>query len=198
MKFARATFRTLSFFFSLNFFSHKTENCVTRQMGYRKRANQSEIGRILGVHAGTVSKVKHEPDCPEFDDKAEAQIYAFCLWWDQRERQKNPQQQRTVPPGSEDELLTGDGTEGLERYRLARAQQEEIKLAELRGHVVKLNDFNESAAAVFAPWRRVAEHAKRMGDEDMFQMIAEANQEVLTGLERLYGCDDSDRSDELD
>ena len=94
-------------------------------------------------------------------------------------------------------MLAGTESDGLERYRLARAQQEEIKLAEQRGQIVRLNDFEEMAMAVLAPYRRLAEHVKRMGNPDLWQLVEEANAEVAAGLERLYGYADTATPDPM-
>ena len=159
-------------------------------MAHRKRANQSELGRILGVASQTISKFKHEPSFPEFDKDNHAEIYATCVWWYLRKE--------ATPVPSDETLMAGDGSDGLERYRLARAQQEEIKLAEARGQVVKLADFYEASAAVLAPFKRFAEHLKRTEQHELFEMLEEVNAEVLTGLEKLNGHGDANQHDQLD
>jgi hypothetical protein len=148
-------------------------------MAHKKRAIKSELSRILGVTPPVLSKFQHEPSFPEFDKDNQAEIYAVCVWWYLR-KEANP-----VP--TDETLLAGDDSDGLERYRQARAAQEEIKLAQTRGQVIMLNDFEDVAPALFGPLRRVAEHIKRKGDSDTLEVIEEANREVLANLERLYG-----------
>lgn len=152
-------------------------------MGFRKRVNQAELSRILGVSHQAIAKMKPDPSFPEFDKGGLAEIYAVCVWWYLR-KEANP-----VP--TDETLLAGDDSDGLERYRQARAAQEEIKLAQTRGQVIMLNDFEDIAPALFGPLRRVAEHIKRKGDTDTLEVIEEANREVLANLERLYGHDHS-------
>jgi hypothetical protein len=95
-------------------------------------------------------------------------------------------------------MLAGTESDGLERYRLARAQQEEIKLAEQRGQIVKLTDFEETVQAILGPYRRFAEHLKRVAGNDLWSMLEETNSEVLEGLERLtHAHDDPSTSDSL-
>jgi phage terminase Nu1 subunit (DNA packaging protein) len=159
------------------------------QMGHKKRCNQAELSRILGVRSPTLSKFKHDPTFPDFDNNNEVEIYAGCVWWYLR-KEANP-----VP--AEPDMLAGTESDGLERYRLARAQQEEIKLAEQRGQIVRLNDFDEMAQAVLGPYRRLAEHVKRIGNPDLWQLVEEANAEVAGGLERLYGHADAATSDSV-
>ena len=95
-------------------------------------------------------------------------------------------------------MLVGDQSEGLERYRMAKAQLEEIKLAEQRHQIVRLDDFQEAVQAIMGPYRRMAEHLKRIGQNELWEMLEEANREVLTGLERFDGHGDTTGADSLD
>ena len=148
-------------------------------MAERKRANKAELARVLGVTPPVLTKYQHIPDFPAFDREGTAEIYAVCVWHSEG---KKPQQQPTP-----DDDLAGDVSEGLERYRMAKAQQEEIKLAETRHQIVKLNEFEEAMQTALQPWRRLGEAVKRQGLMDVFAMIEEANQEVAEALERMYG-----------
>jgi hypothetical protein len=159
-------------------------------MAFRKRVNQAELSRILGVSHQAIAKMKPDPSFPEFDKNGLAEIYAVCVWWYLR-KEANP-----VP--TDESLLAGDDSDGLERYRQARAAQEEIKLAQTRGQVIMLNDFEDAAPALFGPLRRVAEHVKRKGDTDTLELIEEANREVLSNLERIYGHDRSTIETDVD
>lgn len=159
-------------------------------MSHRKRAIKAELARILGVSATALTKFQHDPTFPEFDKDGTAEIYAVCVWWYLR-KEANP-----VP--SDETLLAGDDSDGLERYRQARAAQEEIKLAQTRGQVIMLNDFEDVAPALFGPLRRVSEHIKRRGDTDTLELIEEAHREVLANLERIYGSDRSTIQTEMD
>lgn len=143
----------------------------------RKRVNQAELARILGVGHSAVAKYKHDNSFPAFDEKNEAEVYAVCVWWYLRKEAQ--------PVPAEADMLAGTESDGLERYRLARAQQEEIKLAEQRGQIVKLTEFEETVQAILGPYRRFAEHLKRVAGVDLWSMLQEANEEVLQGLERL-------------
>jgi hypothetical protein len=159
-------------------------------MGHRKRAIKADLSRILGVSATALTKFQHDPTFPEFDKENQAEIYAVCVWWYLR-KEANP-----IP--TDETLLAGDDSDGLERYRQARAAQEEIKLAQTRGQVIMLNDFEDVAPALFGPLRRVAEHVKRKGDTDTLELIEEANREVLSNLERIYGHDRSTIETDVD
>jgi len=146
-------------------------------MGHKKRCNQAELARVLGVTSPTLTKFKHSPSFPPFDRDNEVEVYAGCVWWYLRKEAQ--------PVPSDPDMLAGTESDGLERYRLARAQQEEIKLAEQRGQIVKLTDFEETVQAILGPYRRFAEHLKRVAGSELWAMLQEANSEVLQGLERL-------------
>ncbi len=148
-----------------------------RQMGHKRRAIKADLARILGISATALTKFQHDPTFPAFDEKNEAEVYAVCVWWYLRKEAQ--------PVPSDPDMLAGTESDGLERYRLARAQQEEIKLAEQRGQIVKLTDFEETVQAILGPYRRFAEHLKRVAGNDLWSMLQEANEEVLQGLERL-------------
>lgn len=131
----------------------------------------------MGVTSPTLTKFKHDPSFPPFDKDNEVEVYAGCVWWYLRKEAQ--------PVPSDPDMLAGTESDGLERYRLARAQQEEIKLAEQRGQIVKLTDFEETVQAILGPYRRFAEHLKRVAGTELWSMLQEANSEVLQGLERL-------------
>ena len=137
---------------------------------------------MLGVSSPALTKFKHDPTFPAFDKENTVEIYAGCVWWYLRKEAQ--------PVPSDPEMLAGTESDGLERYRLARAQQEEIKLAEQRGQIVKLTDFEETVQAILGPYRRFAEHLKRVAGNDLWTMLQEANEEVLQGLERLTHAHD--------
>ena len=87
----------------------------------------------------------------------------------------------------DDPMLQEADSEGLERYRMARAQQEEIKLAEKRGEVVLMDRFNDCVRVALAPLRKVQETFKRRGDRESIQLIHEAIDEMERGLAQLDG-----------
>ncbi len=80
-------------------------------MGHKKRCNQAELARILGVTSPTLTKFKHDPTFPEFDADNNIEIYAGCVWWYLRKEAQ--------PVPSDPDMLAGTESDGLERYRLA-------------------------------------------------------------------------------
>jgi phage terminase Nu1 subunit (DNA packaging protein) len=159
-------------------------------MAHKRRAIKAELARTLGISATALTKFQHDPTFPAFDEKNEAEVYAVCVWWYLRKEAQ--------PVPSDPDMLAGTESDGLERYRLARAQQEEIKLAEQRQQIVRLNDFEEAGQAILGPYRRLAEHVKRMGNNDVWEMLEEANAEVLRGLDNAYAHADTAEFDTVD
>lgn len=159
-------------------------------MAHRERGKKARLARVLGVSPSAMSAFQHDPAFPAFDKNDEAEIYAVCVWR-YLTHEKNP-----VP--TDEPLLSGDDSDGLERYRQARAGQEEIKLAIARGRVILLDDFDPAVQLVLSEYRKIAEHCKRTNNLEMLDMITEANSNVEKGLEKLYGHDDPPISDPVD
>ena len=160
-------------------------------MGHKKRANKSELARVLGVGPACVTRYLNDPAFPTFDADKTAEIYAVVVWHARAQIQPEP-------TASGDEMLVGSESEGLERYRMAKAQIEEIKLAEQREQIVRLDDFQETIQAVLGPYRRLAEHLKRVGQTELWEMLEEANAEVLNGLERFDAHGNTTGQDTVD
>jgi phage terminase Nu1 subunit (DNA packaging protein) len=89
----------------------------------------------------------------------------------------------------DDPLMNGETSEGLERYRMARAQREEMKLAEERGEVVTTDGFFDCARVILSPLRRASETLKRQQNHDAFSLVEEAINEVERGLTQLHAAD---------
>lgn len=143
----------------------------------RKTGKATEIAAILGVQDSTVSRWKNDPNFPPANDGLFVLDDVF-RWYYRREQQKEIADSLMDAPGGP--------SEGLERYRQARAAQEEIKLAELRGEVVMLDKFDQICQAMFSPLRFFGEQLKRSGNVDLLDRFNEANQQVLNGLEKLF------------
>ena len=89
----------------------------------------------------------------------------------------------------DDPMLNGEESEGLERFRMARAQQEEIKLAEKLGQVVMMDGFMDCARIILSPFKRLAETFKRQQNHDAFSLVEEATSEVERGLNQFNAAD---------
>jgi predicted transcriptional regulator len=160
-------------------------------MGHRKRVNKSELARVLGVSPACVTRYCNDPEFPKFDKEKHAEVYEVVVWHARNLLQPEP-------TATGDEMLVGSESEGLERYRMAKAQIEEIKLAEQRHQIVRLDDFQEGIQAIVGPYRRLAENLKRLGQTELWQLVEEANAEVLAGLERFDGHDDTTGQNPVD
>jgi hypothetical protein len=158
-------------------------------MASRERAKKARLARVIGVSPSAMTAFQHDPTFPPFDKKDEAEVYAVCVWR-YLTHEKNP-----IP--TDDSLLTGDDSDGLERYRQARAGLAEIELAIQRGKVIKLENAVPAIEIVLSEIRKLSEHCKRTGNTDLFELIVEANKNVETGLEKLCGLTNSTNADSL-
>jgi phage terminase Nu1 subunit (DNA packaging protein) len=143
----------------------------------RKTGRASEVAAILGVRESTVSRWKKVSDFPPATDSLFVLDDVF-RWFYRREQQNEIAEALMDSQGGQ--------SEGLERYRLAKAQMAEIELAKVRGEVVMMTDLEPICQAIFSPLRAFGEQLKRFGNADLLDRLEEANQHVLRGLEKLY------------
>ena len=152
-------------------------------------SSRREVAEFLDVPHGTVSSwiTDGMPCQPRVYD-----LKAIAQWAINTNRKigwnigRAPVKQDKV---DDDPLLNGEESEGLERYRMARAQQEEIKLAEKRVEIMMLEGFYDCARVILSPFRRLAETFKRQQNHDAFSLVEEATNEVERGLMQLHAAD---------
>lgn len=151
--------------------------------------SRREVGEFFRVPHGTVSSwiTAGMPGEPRSYDLSEITIW---VWNTGRKTGWKTDQKQPAPVISDDDpMLNGEESEGLERYRMARAQQEEIKLAEKRGQVVMLEGFMDCARTILSPFKRLAETFKRQQNHDAFSLVEEATIEVERGLSQFHAAD---------
>lgn len=143
----------------------------------------SEMADFAGVSEQAFRKWMTQPGFPMAPDKS------VCLWdlaiWRHR-----------MDSGSEfgEEIAIGDGdSEGLERYRMARAQQEEIKLAKMRGDFIPREDVHTALIETSPILLSAGEQIKRAGGNDLGEILIAAWGEVLKRLESIFGNDRTGR-----
>lgn len=92
--------------------------------------------------------------------------------------------------GDDPEIAIGDGdSEGLERYRMARAQQEEIKLAKMRGDFLSREDVHAALMETAPILKDAGERIIRSGGNDLAEIFLTAWDEVLKRLKAIFGND---------
>jgi hypothetical protein len=91
--------------------------------------------------------------------------------------------------GSEfgDEIEGGSDSPGLERYRLARAEQEEIKLLKMRGEFLSREDVHLALAETSGVMKEAGEKVLRIGGNDLAEIINWAWDEVAKRIGKLFG-----------
>lgn len=86
-----------------------------------------------------------------------------------------------------DPLLEGAETPALEEFRRIRAAQEKIKLSEMEGKSIPLDQLESALMEGTAVWTRYAEvMVKRFGNE-AGQLLQEANEEWVRMVEKVLG-----------
>lgn len=161
-------------------------NATRKQSRSRLYGRAIDVARIVGCDQSTVARWKSQPGFPLVADDGTFELFAVLNW--HIRRQVATEQQAELMP----ELSGPVDSEALERYRAARAGLAEIELAQRRGEVILLNDFEEVVQAIFGPLRSLAEFVKRLENTELLDRLNECNQQVLAGLEKLYSQTDSE------
>jgi hypothetical protein len=146
----------------------------------RLRGRAIDVSRIVGCDQSTVARWKSQPDFPPVAADGTFELFAVLNW--HIRKQVAAERETELMP----ELSGPVDSEALERYRAARAGLAEIELAQRRGEVILLNDFEAVMPSLFGPWRTFSEHLKRLENPELLERLEQANERVLAGLEKLY------------
>lgn len=138
--------------------------------------NQAEVAAFFGVQPKTVEQWRkkgmpgNSPAWP---------LDEIAQWL----RQAGPWKPRaaTAKSGNGDPLMAGpsEGSEGLERYRKARAALAELDLAERNGVMINRALMRESMARAAAPLRTAGEKLNLRFNEEARQILDEGLDEFL-------------------
>ena len=141
----------------------------------------AEIAEFFGVTVTTVRRWAGEgmPSPSRPNGKAgRYDLSAIAQWL----RAEGPWRVRVTDP------MLGEGdSPALERYRLARAAQEEIKLELLRGTVIPVDCMRERLARLAAVIRHAGEHLGRTHGPEAHAILNEALEEYSEQLVRSFG-----------
>lgn len=85
-----------------------------------KRVTQAELGRLFGVSRKTISEWAGKKSFPAEEDGGYSAFEVFCWYTVEHSRLLVPRGEGDLSRG--DELLAGDGSPALERYREERAK----------------------------------------------------------------------------
>jgi hypothetical protein len=137
----------------------------------------SEMAEFAGVSEQAFRKWMKLPGFPIAPDNS------VCLWdlavW--RERLAGSDEIDGEPSGSD--------SPALERYREARASQEEIRLLQMQGEFVPLEDVHAALNETAVVMKATAERIMRDAGNEFAQMLNDAWDEVQKRIERLFGDD---------
>lgn len=130
------------------------------------RASQGEAASVFGVARQTFAAW----DCPRNDDKTYS-IPDVIRWRTDREA----------------ELGGGGNSPALERYRLAKAEQAEIELAQAKRELVSMADFRQWLGAWSRQMERYAMEIQKRGWRDAYDLfvarVEAAKREVKGALD---------------
>lgn len=146
----------------------------------RQRGTKAEVARLLLCDKSSIGRWTKTVDFPREDAAGTIDLFDACEWYFRRK----------ILAELDDES-SPINSEGLERLRQAKAAIAEIELAERRGEMVTLNQFEEVAQAILSPYRSLGDFVKQIGHDEILQRIEETNQQVLTGLEQLFKVQES-------
>lgn len=134
----------------------------------KTRATQAALSRILGCSESAISRCKKTLGFPTTDDDNEFEIHAVVIWW------------YLHKSGGEmpDPMLGDCDSEGLERYRMARAQREEIKLEADRNNTVDAEVVRSMLQEQAAVVRSSLEKLERQFGAEALEIVLEALDEV--------------------
>ncbi len=101
---------------------------------------------------------------------------------------------RLAAANGEDPLMAGEGSPALERYRTVRADQEELKLAEMRRELLPRSDIHAVLIRGMSIVRRSMETLQRAHGDDAMAIVSEALEEAERVLDSLAIDDDGSDS----
>lgn len=142
-----------------------------------RTSSVTEIADFAGVARSTVYDWQKLPGYPGAPDGSVA-LWDLCEW----------QVLRLASVGDADPEVAGDSP-GLERYRLARAGQEEIKLAQLRGHVMDREWMHSRLMEIASLIRACGEQLQRSHGEDALQILDQTLDDIDGKIEEWSSTD---------
>lgn len=128
-----------------------------------RTARVVEMAEFAGVSEQALRKWMTIPGFPASPDGSVC-LWELAVWRHNYEHGSMDDDGPDLPDG---------GSPSLERWRAARASQEELKLAEMRGQLVSIDRVREASNRNAAMWRGCIEQLDRTGQESAAQVIRE-------------------------
>lgn len=82
-------------------------------------------------------------------------------------------------------MLAGSGSPALERYRAARAEREELNLAEHRGELIHSNQLRQQLQTMAGVLREAIAQLQREFGQKAYEIVAEALAEAESKIEAI-------------
>lgn len=158
---------------------------------FPRRLLQREIAAAVGVSANAVRAW----DCPRNEDGS-YDLREVIAWRvaDAVARESGPPKGAPVPTGDPeiDALMAaGEGSPALERWRLARAAQEEIKLEQMKQEVLPVDMVRNAYARIAATLRDTGDRLQRLFGAEPFDVFTEGLDEAESIMEKWTEADNA-------
>jgi phage terminase Nu1 subunit (DNA packaging protein) len=137
-----------------------------------RTSSVTEIADFAGVARSTVYDWQKLPGYPSAPDGSVA-LWDLCEW----------QVLRLAPLNDTDSDVANADSPGLERFRLARAGQEEIKLAQLRGHVMDREWMHGKLMEIASLIRGAGDQLQREYGADALQILDQTLDDIDRKIE---------------
>lgn len=156
---------------------------MTTQLGTERWVDQNELAEVYRISPISISKWASVAPLAIHRMEGRKRLWlwpAVAAW---RRNTDIEDRLRKTPLGEDEALLAGDGSDSpaLERLRQAKAEREELKLAQDRKDLVLVADIKQSLAASGATFRRRIEAIARTYPH-VADAVTDALQDTLNEL----------------
>ena len=142
--------------------------------------------RVIGVSPSTLDDAIR----PKCEDAERGRGRGLELWlpaivkaW--HEHQIETHVDTAPPPDVDDPMFENADSPALERYRWARAEQEEMKASQMRGELVEIGDISDGLQLMASILRQAIETLQKQHGQDAADVLSDALDEVDTEIEGL-------------
>lgn len=152
---------------------------------------QQEVAAFFGVSDRTINAWRRAAPYALPGDRGQYNLKSCFEWWlihgPGRRGKGRPPGKNGLGDEFDPLMEVEDSTPALERWRLARAKDAEISLAERRGEIVSVELFQRVVEAAFVPLRRFAEEQIKEHGNGTADAWTEAVEQFTREVESVIG-----------
>lgn len=151
--------------------------------------SQVKVAIFFGVTQDTIRKSWIPKGMPAKKGHYDLrEIYQWNVKWIEK---------RLSRRGEDDEMLSGDSSPELERYRAARASLEEIKLDHARGNTIDRGRARIGMSRIADILRNVGDVLQRQFGDEAFRLVDDAIVEMVRNADEIFGeAEETEMEDE--